>query len=278
MKRFLREPLVHFALLGAALFGLASLRTGRVEGEPKRVVITQAQIDQIITGFSLTWQRPPTEGELAALVEDFIREEIYSREAAAMGLDRGDTVIRRRLRQKFEFLTEDALASAPPTDEELRAHLRDHADVFRVEPRVALQQVLIRRDLHGPAAEDDARKLLATLSSGEALDDPSALGDASLLPASLELSSLGDVARQFGEAFATAALLLSPGRWEGPIESSFGLHLVRITARVDERTPELEEVRDAVEREWLAARRAERKEALYRELRNRYTVVVEPPK
>ncbi len=242
-----------------------------------RIVVTQARISQLATGFARTWQRPPTDQELTGLVQDFVREEVCVREATAMGLDRDDTIIRRRLRQKFEFLTEDALESAPPTDADLTAYLNAHPDSFRVEPRVAFRQVMFDPARRGASAEADARKALARLNSAGPGVSFTALGDSRMLPATVELSSQSDVARIFGEKFAARVVDVAPGAWTGPIPSGYGLHLVQVAERDAGRLPELAEVRGAVAREWEAAQRKERSEALFRKLLERYKVVVEPP-
>lgn len=142
---WLHEPLVHFLAIGAGLFLLFAWRGDRAGGDSGRIVVTRARIEHLATGFARTWQRPPTEQELTGLVQDYVKEEAYVREATAMGLDRDDTIIRRRLRQKLEFLTEDALEALNPTDADLRSYLKDHPDAFRVEPRVAFRQVFWTR-------------------------------------------------------------------------------------------------------------------------------------
>ena len=276
VTRFLlHEPLVHFLLVGALLFLLSSRQRDTSNAGP--IVVTRARIEQLATGFARTWQRPPTDQELTGLVKDYIKEEVYVREALATGLDRDDTIIRRRLRQKLEFLTEDALEAAVPSDDDLRAYLKAHADSFRVESRVAFRQVHLDRNRRGAAAERDAQALLARLSSLEPGTDVSALGDSRMLPPAVELSPQSDVARVFGKEFAARVANLAPGGWTGPIESGYGLHLVQVTGRVEGRVPELSEVHDTVKREWQAAQRNERSDALFRKLVARYRVVVEPP-
>lgn len=131
MKALLKEPLVHFLLVGAALFAVFDL-AGTKGGEgPGRVVITQGQIASLKADFARTWQRPPTGEELDALVKDRVREEVYCREAIALGLDKDDAVIRRRLRQKLEYVSEDIAAAAEPTDADLRAYYDAHPEAFR---------------------------------------------------------------------------------------------------------------------------------------------------
>jgi hypothetical protein len=270
----LREPLLHFAALGAALFALFAWQRGPIAERPERIVVEPARIEQLALGFERMWQRPPDDAELAGLIEDWVREEIFYREALALGLDRDDTIVRRRMRQKLEFLSEDLADVAEPSDADLERWLAEHAEDHRVEPRVALRQVYLSRERRGAAAEADAAALLARLRADGTAD---VAGDASLLPASLPPSTPREVARHFGDDFAAAVLELEPGRWAGPVESTFGLHLVLLEAREEGRMPALAEVREAVANDWRAARRAEANEAFYQSLRSRYEVVREPP-
>jgi hypothetical protein len=211
------------------------------------------------------------------LIDDYIREEVLYREALAMGLDRDDTIVRRRLRQKLEFLTEETVETVAPSDAELQTFLQQHANAFRVEPRLAFQHVYLSRNRRGDATDTEARELLAQLSTGDAATGPTALGDPFLLPHEFALSSCSEIARLFGDAFATQLQDLEPGRWAGPIASGYGLHLVYVRERVDGRVPALAEVRQAVQREWFAARRKAVNEQFYQRLRAQYTVVVEQP-
>ena len=275
LRRLLREPLVQFFLLGGALFCLHWLLGSRDGAAPARIEVTAGQIEHLATTFARTWQRPPTERELHGLIDDYVREEIYAREAAALGLDRDDTVIRRRLRQKMEFVTEETDALRDPTDADLRAWLAEHPDAYRLDPRFAFRQVLVSRDRHGDDTEGDARGLLARLGPTGPDGAPDAAGDATLLPRDVPLSSQSEIARQFGEGFAAALAETATGRWAGPIESAYGLHLVFVERREAGRVPNLDEVRERLATDWATARRREATEAAYRRLRDRYTVVVD---
>ena len=275
--KLLREPLVHFLLLGAMLFGAFALLGERSSAPTGQIVVTPGHIEHLTVGFTRTRQRPPTAQELAGLIDDYIREEVLYREALAMGLDRDDTIVRRRLRQKLEFLTEEVAETAPPTEADLQVFLQQHPDAFRVEPRLAFQHIYLNRHRRGAAANAEAQQLLAQLSTGDTATDTAALGDPFLLPSEFALSSRSEIARLFGDAFATQLQDLVPGHWMGPIESGYGLHLVFVRERVDGRVPALAEVRQAVQREWLAARRKAVNEQFYQRLRARYTVVVEQP-
>jgi PPIC-type PPIASE domain len=277
LKTLRREPLAHFLLLGAALFLLFQWRGGGGPGS-HRIVVTPGEIEHLGAGFSRTWQRPPTAAELKGLVDDYVREEIATREAATLGLDRDDTIIRRRLRQKLEFVVEDEAASTKPSDAQLQGWLDAHPEAFHVEPAVALRQVHLNSDRRGKATEADARLLLERLRRLGKDADISRFGDSIMLPAEIPLSSVRDIARDFGHDFAEAVVRLEPGEWQGPIESGYGLHLVLVRERQEGRRPALAEVRNAVEREYMAARRKQQLDAMYERLLARYTVVVEMPK
>jgi hypothetical protein len=273
MKQFWREPLVHFLALGAALF----LWYGVSGGGPaagNRIVVTPGQIDQMIEIFGKTWQRPPTPQEVRGLIDDYVREEVMFREAMAMGLDRDDTIIRRRLRQKIEFLAEDLVPPADPTDEQLQQFLTENPELFRIDARVSFRHIYFGRDRRGDAVADDASKALDRLRTG---GDPAAVGDPIPMPEDFESVSGRDVSGLFGQDFGRALIQEEVGRWTGPLESGYGLHLVLVREIEPGRLPELSEAREAVEREWSSARRREANDAFYRTLLEQYTVSIELP-
>lgn len=272
--RLLREPLVHFLLLGAILFAAFHWTGGSNRGT-NRIVITPGQVDSIVAGFARTWQRPPTEEELKAELDQYVRDEIATREALAMGLEKDDTIIRRRLRQKFEFLAGDAAELVPPTDGELQTWLDGHADDYRIEPRVAFRQVMLSRELRGASLDADARALAAKLTAAGSDAKIDELGDSVMLPTDMPLTTRADVARQFGDDFASALLKLEPGRWSGPIESGYGAHVVLVLERVDGGVPSLADVRPQVERDFSLDRQKRQLDEVYAKLLERYTVVIE---
>ena len=278
MKRVLRDPLLHFFLLGAAIFaayGLVSNRAGDVE--PGTIVVSQGEVESMLVGFTRTWQRPPTSEELDRLIQDRVREEVYCREAMALGLDKDDTIIRRRLRQKMEFITDDVVAQAQPTDDELSAYLIAHPDAFRVDQRFTFIHVYLNPEEHGDDLARDAAQLLAQLNRIGGNADVSELGDSFLLERTFAAVPGSELAKQFGETFVAKLSGLPSGQWLGPIESGYGLHLVFISERTAGRAPALAEVRDAVSREWSNTRRLEANEKFYNELLSRYVVTIERP-
>jgi hypothetical protein len=275
MKRILREPLVHFLLLGVGIFLTYSLVIQPISIEPETIVITQGQIEHLATGFARTWQRPPSADELEGLIREHLRGEVYYREAMALGLDKDDIIIRRRLRQKLEFISEDVAAQAEPTDEQLRAYLKAHPEAFRVGPRFTFRQVYLNPERRRESLAHDAAQLLVQLDQTGAKADTLSLGDLFLLEHDFDAVPASEVAKQFGEKFAVQLNELPPGQWQGPVESGYGVHLVFITERTTGRVPALEEIRDDVRREWANVRRLEANEQFYQGLLRRYTVTVE---
>jgi hypothetical protein len=277
LKRILREPLVHFLLLGALLFLWSAWQGGGGAGS-NRIVVTPGVVEHLATGFSRTWQRAPNEIELKGLIDEHVKEEIAVREALAMGLDRDDVIIKRRLRQKLEFLLVDDAAAAPPTDAELKAWLERHPEAFRVEPQASFRQVLLRADRRGAAARSEADQLLARLRAGGPEVATQNLGDASMLPPETPLQPLREVANTFGQDFADALTKIAPGQWSGPVESSFGLHLVLVRESSKGAAAELSPVRPLVESEVLAERRKAELQALYERLLAKVSVSIDVPK
>jgi hypothetical protein len=276
MRSVLREPLVHFLALGALLFIFFRWREGSGPGS-SRIAVTPGLVEHLAAGFARNWQRPPTTAELEGLIGDYVREEVATREAVGMGLDRDDTIIRQRLRQKLEFLAEDTAGASPPTHAELEAWLGKHPQSFRAEPQLAFRQVYVSPERRGASARADAGTLLARLRARGPDATIDRLGDASMLPADQPLEPLRGVSRTFGEDFAQELMKVEPARWTGPVESPYGLHLVLVRQRIAAAQPELSEILPAVEREVLAERRKAALDALYERLLRKYTVTIEKP-
>ena len=275
LKRLLREPLVQFLLLGGVIFAADNMLVKRATTEPGKIVVSQIRVDHLRQGFARTWLRAPNAEELEGLIRDYIREEVYYREALAMGLDRDDTIIRRRLQQKLEFLSENANDLTPPTDEELGAFLQRYPDQFHSQQRFSFHQVYLSLERHRDSLARDAGELLKQLRSSNS-PDASRLGDPSLLEHRFAHVEATEVARQFGEKFASALNDLPLREWQGPVESSYGIHLIFVDERTERRSPLLEDVRDAVRRELLNMRRLESNKKFYDGLRKRYTISIEP--
>jgi len=233
MKRILREPLLHFLLLGTVIFAVYGLVSKRGSDDPAKIVISAGQVAAMAEGFARTWRRPPTREEIEGLIRDRVQEEVYCREAIALGLDKDDTVIRRRLRQKMEFVSDDIAALAEPTDEELSTYLKAHAETFGVQRQFTFSQVYLNPERHGENLARDTGQLLAQLQQAGDRADVSELGDSFLLEHKFQSLPASEVVKQFGEKFAAKLGELSPGQWHGPVESGYGVHLVWITERTE---------------------------------------------
>jgi PPIC-type PPIASE domain len=273
-RRLVREPLVHFLLLGGMLFGAWYLFNDQPQvSDSNRIVIDEAQMASLAATFQRTWLRPPTREELLGLVQDRIKEEILYREALALGLDRDDQVIRRRLRQKMEFVSTDLTEPDPPTEAELQAYLDANMDRFQTTERLSFTQVYLKQD-----EQERATALLQRLAGHPPSKlDLDQLGDANLLPGAMQQADIHGLERVFGNDFAATLLAAPLGRWSGPYASPYGQHLVYVSERLPAREPPLGEVRTAVAREWLVEREREANERFYQALRKRYTVEVAYP-
>ncbi len=271
LKALWKEPLLHFLLIGAVLFTVFELRQEEGSAAPNRILVDAGQMEQLAARFKRTRLRPPTDIELAALIEGHIREEVYYRQALAMGLDQDDAVLRQRMRQKLEFLLEDLAAEAVPGDEQLIEFMQRHPERFREQPWLSFTQVYLNPDKRQDLVTD-AKKILARLSNGV---PPETEGDRTLIEQEHLLVTQHEITRIFGDSFAQQMVLLEPGGWSGPIYSAYGGHLVRVSAKQQARFPELTEIRNQVERDYMAERRQELKDITYRKLREGYEIVIE---
>ena len=278
LTRFIREPLFHFLVLGSAFFvvyGYLHRDDAKPQGD-QQIFVTEGKIEHLATLFTRTWQRPPTREELNGLVDDYVREEAAYREGTAMGLDRDDTIIRRRIRQKLEFVTENLTNQLQPTDVDLETYLQEHQDDFRLETKFTFRQVFFDRQKHGERLTEIVNGVVVKLRE-DASVDAREQGDRTLLEFEHQNVSYRDVANSFGNQFADALTGVDTGIWQGPLESPYGVHLVIIDQVLPGKLPKLEDVRNAVRREWEHAQRQELTERYYRNLVNKYDVVIQWP-
>jgi len=269
LARLLREPLLHFFAFGGLLFLLFVMVSGQSPEPAEVIIVGPERIEQLAKGFQAAWRHPPTNDELRAIIDDFVREEIYYREALALGLDRNDTMVRRRLRQKMEFLTDTGADLLKPAAGELEAHLAAHEQTFRFEPRLAFEQIFLGKN---PASEN----IIASLSAlqSDPASDLSQWSERTLLPAQLGLSPPDAIDNVFGQGFFEQLAALPTRVWGGPVESAFGVHLVRITDSLPARIPPLEEIHEAVLRDWKAAKALELRELHFTKLKERYVIEI----
>lgn len=272
--RLLKEPLVHFLVLALAIFALYGALNRNDEPRPDEIVVTGAKIEQLAGLFAKTWQRPPSANEVKGLIDDHVKEEILYREALALGLDKDDTVIRRRLRLKMEFLNQAQAEAVTPSEAELEAFLKASPDRFRVDPTLAFRQVFLSPERRGEAIEQDIASVLEVLRTTPGTDSAT-LGDPTILPPALAPTRKAAISQIFGAAFTEALVQTPPGAWSGPLKSSFGLHVVHVDDSKPGRPATLSEVRANVAQEWANERRREAEEAQLAERLKRYRVRIE---
>jgi len=277
MIRWLKDPLFHFLLIGAGLFILYGWQADDDAARPDQIVFTEAEVDRLINLWERKWQRLPTQQELQGLIKQQIREEVLYREALAMGLDKDDMVVRRRMAQKMEFITNDLASLAEPGDAELQTYLEKHTDKFAIPGQISYSQVYLNANQRGDQVNADAQKLLEELSQSNADIDISMAGDSFMGGYRFNDETDWQVARIFGKDFTRQLFQVAVGEWLGPIESGYGLHLVRVDARTDSGQPTLGQVRDKVRVEWIAEQQRKMNEQLYPELRKRYEITIEGP-
>lgn len=275
--RLLREPLVHFTILAGLLFGLLSEPNAADPGtDATRIVISGAEVERMATAWEQRWQRRPSKDELAGLVREAVREQVLYREALSLGLDRDDVVIRRHLRQKYEFVTQDLAYDTDPDEATLRAYYDAQPDRYVQSAQVSFRHILFSTDRRGAAAEADAAQALSDLQTATNPDAADLLGDATSLPSGFDGISADEVEAVFGPDFAAALLGLEPGRWSGPIPSGYGLHLVWLSEKRAGGPMAFDTVRQRVRDDWVYEQRAAANDAIYLKLLDRYDVVVEP--
>jgi hypothetical protein len=275
MSRLLKEPLLNFFLLGALVFMAYGWLGDGVRGVDE-IVVSRGQQENLIQTFERTWRRPPTAEELNGLIEDFIRMEIAYRESLAMNLDRDDIVIKRRMRQKLELLTEDLAAAMPPTEAELEEYLAANAETFRSAAIYSLEHIYFSPDRRGNQVEADAFQVLKELQEDALDNDSEALGDSITLPARLTDASDYEISSIFGSQFLGGLGELRVGAWGGPIRSGFGMHLVRVSDRVEGTIPMLADIKEDVENELRSERRNQAVDSLYANLAKNYIIRIEP--
>ena len=274
MTKILKDPLVHFLVIGAALFALSSWRGESMRAGRERILITADQVASARDAAALLQGHAPTADELAALVEPAIREEVLYREALALKLDDNDDEVRRRLVEKMQYLTQDLADPEAGSEAELEAFYSANPARFETPELVTFDQVFLSPAERGNALPVDAEAALAKLRAGA---NPVETGDRTPLRASYADAPRDQVAILFGEPLAHAVFTLAPGDWTGPFQSDFGLHLVRLQKRTERRLPPFAEIRDRVAAELAADRRRTRNEADYQRMRSHYDVVVEQP-
>jgi hypothetical protein len=266
--------LLHFLLLGTAIFALEAwrARTHSTEASAPRIEVTAAVIDRLRAGYERQFGQAPDAGELRGLVTAHIREEVLCREALALGLDRDDTIVRRRLAQKMEFLTDDIATAATPEDAAVREFFVKNAARYAKPAHMSFRHVYFSKEKRGAKSEAAMRESLAALAGG-ASDET--MGDPFLHGFVFAERETQDITALFGAEFAARVTALRQGEWSGPVESSYGLHLVRVEARGAVQPSSFDAVRDTVVRDLNEDRRSTANREVFEKLRERYQVAVD---
>jgi hypothetical protein len=276
--RVLREPLLHFLLAGAVLFGAYAWMNRTAEtptaSKAQQIHVSAGDVRWLAENWTTQWRRPPTQEELRGLITDYLNEQLLAREARTLGLEDNDVIVRRRLAQKLTFLIDDTVRRAEPSDDELQRFYEANAQRFRSGARISFAHVYFSPQRRADARSDatDALKLL--LAAG---GTPPAveLGDRLLIESEFRDETEQSISNSFGPGFARAAFALKTGAWSGPIESGYGLHLVRVSALREAQLPPLSEARTRVAEEWKREQEQAAKERYLSELRKKYDIVVD---
>jgi hypothetical protein len=272
MKHWHKEPLLHFLIIGALIFVFFSIvNKDEITVSDNKIVVFAAEIERLSANWSKKWNRPPTETELQGLVESYIKEEVYYREALTLGLDKNDTILRRRLMQKMEFLSNDLAELNQPDESALNKYFLDNQEKYKLPARVSFTHIYFSLDKRGAKAFEDAKNLLSQLNDLSAPEK----GDSFMLQYDFNQETPFEVARLFGTGFTEQLFTLETNTWQGPIESGYGLHLVRISEKIDPRMPELASVIDKVRTDLMFERRQKMNKDIYEKFKERYEIVVE---
>ena len=279
VKRWLREPLLHFLLIGLLLFGIyVYLNRGRSgTHSSKQIVLSLDELRTMMAYFQSQWHRPPTPQEFQAMVEDKVKEEVLYREGLAMGLDKDDTIVKRRMAQKVQFLAEDVAAAHEPSRAELRAWFEKNTDKFALPSRYSFRHIYFSPDKRGTDTHDDAAQALTKIAGQPEDSTLIASADRFMFQDYYGDRTPSAIAKEFGPQFAIALEKLKPGSWQGPVESGYGWHLVYVYTVIPGRIPAFEEMESDVKTAWLVEQKRTAWQKAYAEMRAKYTVLLPAP-
>ncbi|MBW1753117.1 MAG: peptidyl-prolyl cis-trans isomerase [Deltaproteobacteria bacterium] len=272
MKKWHKEPLLHFLIIGAVIFVVFTIvnkEGAAVSGN--KIVVTATEIERLSGNWSKKWNRPPTETELKGFVESYIKEEVYYREALALGLDQNDTILRRRLMQKMEFLSNDLAELNQPDESALNKYFLENQEKYRSPARVSFTHIYFSLDKRGAMALEDSKRVLAELDVPRVPER----GDSFMMEYDFVQETPFEVARLFGSGFAEQLFTLETNTWQGPVASGYGLHLVLISEKIDSRMPKLASVIEKVRTDWMFEQRQKMNKEIYEKFKERYEIVVE---
>ena len=275
--RLIKEPLVHFLVIGAAIFVLYGFMGQQdVEEQERTITITAGEIGWLTDTWAKRWNRPPTTEERAGIIDQYLREMILYREAVAMGLDRDDTVIRRRLAQKLEFLSQDLITPQPPTEEELQSYFKSHIDRYQAPDLITLTHVFVDPDLRGDQTLVDAEVIKKQLQAlKEPPQDARSYGYTFMLQSYYPERSEAELLKLFGSGFARSVFELATRQWHAPVLSGYGTHVVYVHDHQEAEPPAFAEAEVQVRQEWESDKRKQLNEQFVASMIARYDVTIE---
>ena len=272
MKKWHKEPLLHFLIIGTAIFAVFSIANKEEAADSgNKIVVSSAEIKRLSDSWSKRRNRPPSEIELQGLIDSYIKEEIYYREALSLGLDQNDTIIRRRLMQKMEFLSNDLAELDQPNETELNKYFVDNENKYKIPARISFTHIYFSLDKRGARALEDSKLVLTELDAPRAPE----LGDRFMMEYDFVRDTPSEVTRLFGSGFAEQLFALETNTWQGPIASGYGYHLVRINEKIDARVPELASVIEKVRTDFMFEQRQKTNKEIYDKFKERYEIVIE---
>lgn len=274
MSNWLKEPLLHFIILGAVIFFVYEITDAGESSGDDQIVLNDETLTHISALWELQWKRKPTFEELEGLIADYVEQEVLYREALRMNLDHNDEIVKRRLSQKMEFMASDLTKLiAPATDEALQKYLEEHPEKFLYPPKYSFHILTFTSSNHDNP-KDFSQSLLrdADPSNLEALLNK---GDITQIPTKLEEASKQKVDRELGIEFHSSMNELPINQWVGPIHSGYGEHLLFITHKTEAYLPELAEIRDEVQRDFEYDMEQKSKEVIYQEIKKNYEIVID---
>ncbi len=272
MKKLLKEPFFHFIGIGIVLFLLYGLVNKQTDSK-NTILINDFDINKILVGWEMQWKRPPTEKELQNLIAQNIKQEIFYQEALKMNLDHNDEIIKRRLAQKMQFLSDDIASIKEPTEKELQKYYQEHADKYLTSPSYSLYQIAFTPDKRSDNYKDAAATLKQFPEA--TFDEMKNWGDK--LPFSYNFTDItsNELALQLGSKFSNGLVDQEINKWIGPIPSGFGYHLVYITKKTDPKLPEFNMRKNDVIRDFEYDKQQEINELIYKELKKKYNIEID---
>lgn len=267
LLQWLREPLVHFVVLGGLTFVVYDQATGEAQADSRRIVVTTEKQDELASEFEERAGRAPDSSERERIVEGHIREELLYREGLSLGLDRDDPVVRRRVIKKAQFVRGSYDVIADPTEEQLQTFLDENAARYAKDQRFDFEQYFVA-EREDRDAEAEANEILSALESGAKVEGK---GDQHTRG---RMYSNDRIVQSHGQAFADLIVQQQSGTWVA-LQGDNGWHVTKLEKIHASSTPPLAEVRNQVTLDWKNAERGRAAQEVIEQLRGEYEIVVE---